>query len=155
MWKPFVTDRSVWRDYLLKGLWATLKAAAISIVLRRRLRDRASASAGCRQIAPVRWVCGVVVEFFRAVPVLLMMIFAYFGIYTRSDIFSAETAPLAAVVTGLTLYNGSVIAELVRSGRLLAAQGPVRGGSVDRADRVADAALHPAAPGPDRDAARR
>ena len=32
LWKPFVTDRSVWRDYLVKGLWATLKAAAISIV---------------------------------------------------------------------------------------------------------------------------
>ncbi|EAY6652718.1 ABC transporter permease subunit, partial [Salmonella enterica] len=51
-----------------------------------------------------------------AVPVLLMMIFAYFGLYARGTFFSAETAPLAAVVTGLTLYNGSVIAELVRSG---------------------------------------
>jgi glutamate transport system permease protein len=115
LWKPFVTDRAVWRDYLLPGIWGTLKAAAISIVLAAVFGvlfgiGRLSSS------APVRWVCGVVVEFFRSVPVLLMMIFAYFGLYATSGIFSAETAPLAAVVTGLTLYNGSVIAELVRSG---------------------------------------
>jgi glutamate transport system permease protein len=115
MWEPFVTDRSVWRDYLLKGLWGTLKAAAISIVF-AGVFGLVFGIGRLSQIAPIRWLCGVVVEFFRAVPVLLMMIFAYFGIYTRTDLFSSETAPLAAVVTGLTLYNGSVIAELVRSG---------------------------------------
>ena len=115
MWKPFVTDRSVWRDYLLQGLWGTLKAAAISIVLAGAFGIVFGVGRLSR-VAPVRWVCGVVVEFFRSVPVLLMMIFAYFGVYARTDIFSSETAPLAAVVTGLTLYNGSVIAELVRSG---------------------------------------
>ena len=115
LWKPFVTDRSVWRDYLVKGLWATLKAAAISIAL-AGVFGIVLGLGRLSHLAPLRWVCGVIVEFFRAVPVLLLMIFAYFGIYTRSDIFSAETAPLAAVVTGLTLYNGSVIAELVRSG---------------------------------------
>ena len=115
LWKPFITDRSVWRDYLLKGLWATIKAAGLSILF-AGIFGIVLGLGRLSQIVPVRWVCGVVVEFFRAVPVLLMMIFAYFGIYTRSDIFSAEVAPLAAVVTGLTLYNGSVIAELVRSG---------------------------------------
>jgi glutamate transport system permease protein len=114
MWEPFVTDRSVWRDYLLQGLWGTFKAAAISIVL--------AAAWGLlfgvgrlSTIAPVRWFCGVVVEFFRSVPVLIMMI-AAFGFYSTSGTFPPETAPLAGVVTGLTLYNGSVIAELVRSG---------------------------------------
>jgi glutamate transport system permease protein len=115
LWKPFVTDRSVWRDYLVKGLWATLKAAGLSIVL-AGLFGIVFGLGRLSQIGPLRWFCGVVVEFFRSVPVLLMMIFAYFGVYTRSDLFSAETAPLAAVVTGLTLYNGSVVAELVRSG---------------------------------------
>jgi glutamate transport system permease protein len=115
MWKPFVTDRSVWRDYLLKGLWGTLRAAAISIVMAGAFGILFGIGR-LSSLAPVRWICGVVVEFFRAVPVLLMMIFAYYGVYVRTDIFSSETAPLAAVVTGLTLYNGSVIAELVRSG---------------------------------------
>ena len=63
----------------------------------------------------MRWVCGVVVEFFRSVPVLLMMYFAY-RYYSNNGVFTNDVNPLAAVVTGLTLYNGSVIAELVRSG---------------------------------------
>ncbi len=66
-------------------------------------------------IAPVRWVSSVIVEFFRAVPVLIMMIFA-FGVYAQNQVFSSENNPLAAVVTGLMLYNGAVVAELVRSG---------------------------------------
>ena len=113
-WEPFLTA-NLWKTYILPGVQGTLIAAAVSIVLAVLLGfvlgvGRLSTRTG------IRWLCSVVVEFFRAVPVLLLMIFAYFGIYTRSDIFSAETAPLAAVVTGLTLYNGSVIAELVRSG---------------------------------------
>ena len=49
MWEPFLTDRSVWRDYLLKGLWGTLKAALISIVLAaawRRCRPAMKPAAG-------------------------------------------------------------------------------------------------------------
>jgi len=67
-------------------------------------------------LRPLRWFCGVIVEFFRAVPVLLMMVFAYFGYFATSNIVPNQYAPLAAVVTALTLYNGAVIAELVRSG---------------------------------------
>lgn len=115
MWKPFVTDRAVWRDYLLPGLWGTFKAALLSIIL-AGLFGVLFGVGRLSHVTVVRWVCGVVVEFFRSVPVLLMMIFAYFGVYTRTHLFSSDTAPLAAVVTALTLYNGSVIAELVRSG---------------------------------------
>lgn len=127
LWTPFFTDRAVWRDYLLPGIWGTLKAAAISIVLAGVF----GVLFGIGRLSgngPVRWVCGVVVEFFRSVPVLLMMIFAYFGLYATSGLFSAETAPLAAVVTGLTLYNGSVIAELVRSGVTTLPQGQSEAG---------------------------
>ncbi|MFN2539658.1 MAG: amino acid ABC transporter permease [Mycobacteriales bacterium] len=114
MWKPFVTDRAVWRDYLIPGLWGTFKAAVISIVL-AGVFGLVFGVGRLSAVAPVRWFCGVVVEFFRAVPVLIMMIFA-FGVYTQNNVFPSELNPLAAVVTGLTLYNGSVIAELVRSG---------------------------------------
>lgn len=114
MWEPFFTDRSVWRDYLLKGLWGTIKAALISIVL-AGIFGLVFGVGRLSTIAPVRWVSGVVVEFFRSVPVLIMMIFA-FGVYTRNGIFANDINPLAAVVTALTLYNGAVMAELVRSG---------------------------------------
>ena len=115
MWKPFVTDPQVWTEYLLRGLWGTLKAALLSVVFAGIFgiifgMGRLSAN-------PVtRWACGIVVEFFRSVPVLLMMVFAYFGWFARSSWLSNDVAPLAAVVLALTLYNGSVIAELVRSG---------------------------------------
>ena len=114
MWKPFVTDRAVWRDYLLQGLYGTLKAALISIVL-AGVFGLLFGIGRLSTVPAVRWVSGVVVEFFRAVPVLIMMIFA-FGVYTRNNVFANDINPLAAVVTGLTLYNGAVIAELVRSG---------------------------------------
>jgi glutamate transport system permease protein len=65
--------------------------------------------------APIHWLCAAVVEFFRAVPVLIMMIFAYF-IYALHDVFPAKQLALAGVVTGLTLYNAAVIAEIVRAG---------------------------------------
>ena len=67
------------------------------------------------QLAPVRIVCGAFVEFFRSVPVLMMMLFAYyFGLFTLE--ISGSVLPLFGVVVGLTFYNSCVIAELVRSG---------------------------------------
>ncbi|GHT82292.1 hypothetical protein FACS1894125_4640 [Actinomycetota bacterium] len=61
----------------------------------------------------VRGGAGVIVEFTRAVPVLLMMIF-----FWRAFSFAGvgETSAFWAVCIALTLYNGSIIAELVRSG---------------------------------------
>lgn len=115
MWKPFVTDPDVWTSYLIPGLIGTFKAAAISIVL-AGIFGVLFGMGRLSPLAPVRWVSSVIVEFFRAVPVLLMMVFAYFGIFTQTNLVSSANAPLAAVVTGLTLYNGAVIAELIRSG---------------------------------------
>ncbi|WP_374969722.1 amino acid ABC transporter permease [Terrabacter sp. BE26] len=115
MWSPFVTDPDVWTQYLLPGLWGTLKAAALSVVFAGIF----GILFGMARLSSNRWVsapAGVVVEFFRSVPVLLMMVFFYFGYFATSEVVSAQTAPLAAVVLALTLYNGSVIAELVRSG---------------------------------------
>ena len=115
MWEPFVTDPEVWTSYLIPGLRGTFTAAAISIVL-AVVFGLLFGMGRLSPLAPLRWFCGVIVEFFRAVPVLLMMVFAYFGYFATSNIVPNQYAPLAAVVTALTLYNGAVIAELVRSG---------------------------------------
>ncbi|GLB63014.1 glutamate ABC transporter permease [Dietzia sp. NCCP-2495] len=115
MWSPFFTDSSVWTSYIIPGLKGTFTAAGISIVL-AVVFGLLFGMGRLSPIGPVRWFCSVIVEFFRAVPVLLMMVFAYFGFFATSDIVPNQHAPLAAVVTGLTLYNGAVIAELVRSG---------------------------------------
>jgi glutamate transport system permease protein len=114
-WKPFLTGE-IWTAYLIPGLVGTLTATAISVVLAVTL----GLLLGPGRLSQSRWIswpCGVIVEFFRAVPVLLMMLFAY-KLYAEYQVVPSERLALAGVVTGLTLYNGSVMAELVRSGVL-------------------------------------
>jgi len=112
-WKPFLTA-DLWRTYVLPGIAGTLTAAALSIALALIL----GLALGVGRLSPtaaIRRPCAVIVEFFRAVPVLIMMIFAYF-LYAFYDTFPPKYLALAGVVTGLTLYNGAVIAEIVRAG---------------------------------------
>ncbi|WP_329294222.1 amino acid ABC transporter permease [Streptomyces pseudovenezuelae] len=115
LWQPFTTGEA-WTTYLLPGLANTLKAAAISMVIALPL----GAVFGIARMSDHRWVrgvAGVVVEFFRAIPVLLLMLFAN-EFYARSTDISTADRPLYAVVTGLVLYNASVLAEVVRAGIL-------------------------------------
>jgi glutamate transport system permease protein len=53
-----------------------------------------------------------VVELFRAIPLLILMFFFYYGNLQ----FDLGIGPFWAVVFGLTLYNGSVLAEIFRAG---------------------------------------
>ncbi|MBW3069311.1 MULTISPECIES: amino acid ABC transporter permease [unclassified Actinomyces] len=112
-WAPFLTA-SAWTDYLLPGLWATLRAAAVALVAAFVF----GVAFGLGRLADarlVRWLSTVVVEFFRAVPVLVLMLFFYF-MFSQVSFVPASSAAFWGVVTALTLYNGSVVAELVRSG---------------------------------------
>lgn len=114
-------DPDFWSGMLHGNVWvaighgvvATVEAAALAIVLAvalglvlavGRLSDRAW----------VRLPCTWFIEFFRAIPVLLMMIFVFAA--TGGHIESTETRGLVAVVGGLMLYNGSVLAEVFRAG---------------------------------------
>jgi glutamate transport system permease protein len=112
-WAPFV-DPVTWTAYFIPGILATLKAAGLAVVLAIALgvllgMGRLTA------LTPLRVVSGVFVEFFRAVPVLVMMLFFYFfGQYALG--ITGDSASFFGVVAGLTFYNASVIAELVRSG---------------------------------------
>ncbi|MBB3752292.1 glutamate transport system permease protein [Mycolicibacterium sp. BK634] len=112
-WHPFVTG-NLWTTYVLPGVEGTLTAAALSIVLALILGFLLGVGR-LSHVGFIRWPSAVIVEFFRAVPVLIMMIFAYF-VYALYDTFPSKYLALAGVVTGLTLYNGAVIAEIVRAG---------------------------------------
>lgn len=112
-WGPFLTGE-IWVDYLLPGILGTLVAAAISVLLACALGFVLGVGRLSEHL-PVRAVAGVVTEFFRSVPVLMMMLFA-FALYARYNLFPAQLLALAGVVTGLMFYNGAVIAELLRSG---------------------------------------
>lgn len=112
-WAPFLTAE-VWTSYLLPGVTGTLTAAAVSVVGAGVL----GVVLGIGRLSQhrlVRAISGAIVEFFRAVPVLLMMVFVYQLLIVYRLVPSDQLA-LAAVVTALTLYNGAVVAELVRSG---------------------------------------
>lgn len=98
---------------ILDGLLATLKAAVIAIVLSLvmgfllamgRLSERSAISVPCR------WI----IEFFRAVPLLLLIILL-FGL-TAGYGLETSTRGLISLVGGLMLYNGSVLAEVFRAG---------------------------------------
>lgn len=112
-WEIFLYGNT-WTTYILPGLVATVGAAIFSILL--SLIFGAVFGIGRLSIhRPVRWFCSVIVEFFRSIPVLVLILFGYafFGFY---GIFPSQYLGLAAVVFALTLYNGSVIAEVLRSG---------------------------------------
>ena len=119
-WGPFL-DPETWTSYLLPGLAATLQAAGAAVVLSGVLGVLLGVGRLSSATA-VRVVCGVLVEFLRSVPVLVMMLFVYyFCIFVLGVL--GDTSTFVGVVGGLTLYNSAVIAELIRS---TVANAPVR-----------------------------
>ena len=109
LWEPFVTP--VYMEIILvDGLVKTLQMAVLSIVF-AVIFGLVFGIAKLSDHAFIRWPAWLVVEFFRAVPLLLLIIFIFFS-YGIGDGFG----PYWAVVIGLTLYNGSVLAEIFRAG---------------------------------------
>ncbi|GAA1348265.1 amino acid ABC transporter permease [Saccharothrix algeriensis] len=98
---------------LLGRLGNTLKAFAVAAVL--AVLFGALLAAG-RLSDHVAWriPATAVVEVFRAIPLLILIFLFYFG----PSAFGVKVSPFTAVVVGLTLYNGSVLAEVFRAGVL-------------------------------------
>ncbi|WP_291476573.1 amino acid ABC transporter permease [Corynebacterium sp.] len=112
-WNIFLYGNT-WTTYILPGLWATVKAAVLSIILALIV----GAVLGIGRLSThrsIRWICSVIVEVFRSIPVLVLMLFAY-ALFSEYALFPSSQLGFAAVVFGLTMYNGSVIAETLRSG---------------------------------------
>ncbi|MGI5458514.1 amino acid ABC transporter permease [Streptomyces sp. CA-249302] len=121
LWKPFFTGTEAWSTYIWPGLENTLKAAALAMVIALPL----GAVLGIARLSDHRWIrvpASVVVEFFRAIPVLVLMIFGV-ALYAKYTNISSDDRPLYAVVTGLVLYNAAVLAEIVRAGILALPKG--------------------------------
>ena len=108
-WEVFLTPEFV-RVILVDGLLKTLEMALASILLAVVLG--LALGIGKHSVhRRVRWPSWLTVEFFRAVPVLLLMIFTYYAIGVGDGI-----GAFWCVVIALTLYNGSVLAEVFRAG---------------------------------------
>ncbi|MET8636444.1 amino acid ABC transporter permease [Streptomyces sp. NPDC004096] len=120
-WKPFFAGTEAWTTYILPGLKNTLIAAALAMIIALPL----GAVFGIARLSDHAWIrvpAAVVVEFFRAIPVLILMIFGV-ALFFKYTSVSSDDRPLYAVVTGLVLYNASVLAEIVRAGILALPKG--------------------------------
>lgn len=103
---------------LLRALLATLTAFALAAGLSLLF----GALFAAMRLSEHGWLRGpatVIVEFLRAVPVLVMIFTIYFGLPAAG----VRIPALWAVVIGLTLYNGSVLAEIFRAGVLALPRG--------------------------------
>ncbi|MFD5503975.1 amino acid ABC transporter permease [Streptomyces sp. NPDC127061] len=113
-WEPFFTSSQPWETYIWPGFQNMIKAAFFALIIALPL----GALFGIGRLSDHRWVrmpAGFVVELFRAVPVLILMITAN-AVYAEYTTIDTDVRPLYAVVTGLVLYNFSVLAEIVRAG---------------------------------------
>lgn len=106
LWEPFVTP--IYIQALLEAALTTLQVAVVAIAL-SVLFGALFASGRLSNHAWLRWPATVVVEFFRAVPVLMMIL-------AISLIYSEVIGKFWSLVIGLVLYNGSVLAEVFRAG---------------------------------------
>jgi glutamate transport system permease protein len=100
---------------LVEGLGATLAAAGIAILLAIAF-GAVFASGKLSDHGWLRWPSIAVIEFFRAVPVLLLMLALFLG-------FGSVLGTFWALVLALTAYNGSVLAEIFRAGILAVPKG--------------------------------
>jgi glutamate transport system permease protein len=106
------------QEALLRGLLNTLRAAAVAAVLALAL-GAVLAAARISDQAVLRAPAVLIVEFFRAVPLVILIFFFYYG----TPQLGLTVSTFWAVVLGLTLYNGSVLAEIFRAGLLAVPKG--------------------------------
>ncbi len=110
-WQPF-TIWLAWR-FLLIGMLTTLQAAglamAMSIVLGTVL-----ALARLTRTFLVRLPAVVFIEFFRGLPLYVLILFCGFGLIE----IGVDISKFQALVLGLTLYNSAILGEVFRAGIL-------------------------------------
>jgi glutamate transport system permease protein len=102
---------------LRKGLVATLQAAGLAIALALVLGILLAVA----RLSDHRWIrvpATAFVELFRAIPLVLLIIFLFglAGATSPMSGWETRTQGLAALVTGLVLYIGSVLCEVFRAG---------------------------------------
>jgi glutamate transport system permease protein len=106
------------QEDLASAVLATLQAFALGAVL-AIVFGAVFAAGRLSEHRPIRLVAAFVVELFRAIPLLILIFVFYYGLPT----VGVKMTPYMAVVLGLMLYNGSVLAEIFRAGILALPRG--------------------------------
>lgn len=109
-----------YRDWLIQGTITTLKLSGFSLVLALAL---GTTIAVCRlaPFKPLNWVAATYVEFVRNTPLLVQMLFWYFGATqilpdAVNDWLYTGNFEFAAAAIALIMYTAAFISEDVRSG---------------------------------------
>ena len=110
-WKPF-EQWAVWK-FLLLGLRTTVSAALVAMA-GAMVVGAVMALGRLSRTAVVRWLATGYVEFFRGVPLVLLIFFAAFGLPR----YGLQWSLFTYLVLGLTIYNGAVLGEIFRAGIL-------------------------------------
>ncbi|HEX2038692.1 MAG TPA: amino acid ABC transporter permease [Acidimicrobiales bacterium] len=111
LWRP-LTDDAVLR-FLWGGLANTLRAALVAMAL-ALVAGAFLALGRLSRTGPVRWLTGAWVEFFRAVPLLLLILFSGLGLPK----YGVDLDVFWYLVLALVAYNSAVLAEIFRAGIL-------------------------------------
>jgi glutamate transport system permease protein len=99
--------------FFLGGLVNTLRAAALALVPAVVIGTVLALGRLSRR-APVRLAAGAYVQFFRSLPLLILIIFMYFGLPK----LGVNLSPYWALVAGLSIYNAAIFGEIFRAGIL-------------------------------------
>ena len=124
-WRAFL-DPEIW-VFLLTGLQTTLTIAVVAIVL-SLIFGTLLALARLSAFRALRWPAGLFVETIRALPVLFIIFFTFFGGARGIDLFGLRVTwadPVVAAILALTIYTSAVNAEIVRAGILSIERGQV------------------------------
>ncbi|MGE0714105.1 MAG: amino acid ABC transporter permease [Alphaproteobacteria bacterium] len=97
--------------FLLQGLWATLLLVALVVPL-GLVGGLMVAVGSTSRRRWLRWALVVYVDFFRAFPPLVLLIFIYAGL----PFAGVELGPFAAVAIGFFLNTSSYYGEILRAG---------------------------------------
>jgi glutamate transport system permease protein len=106
LWEVFLTPDYI--SFLAEGLYYTVLAAVMAIA-GALVVGMLLGIGKLSDHAWVRWPCWLFVEFFRAVPLYILITYLW-------ALYKFQIELLAPLVIGLILYNGSVLAETVRAG---------------------------------------
>jgi glutamate transport system permease protein len=112
-WSVLLDPNSGVPQALSNALVATLKVAAVGMVFATALGLLLAVG----RLSDHRWVrvpVTTVIEFFRAIPLLVVI----FALYFVLPSFGIRLSPYAALTSGLVLYNMAVLAEIFRAGIL-------------------------------------
>jgi glutamate transport system permease protein len=97
--------------YLAGGLWITVRMAVVAVIA-ATLFGLALAVGRVAPNRALRWLFGGWVEFFRAIPLLALVVFAFVGLPK----YGVTLPRFWCVVVGLIFYNSAALCEVFRAG---------------------------------------